>query len=123
MVFREEGVHECCGYVGKAKTMLVYHCILPYLLFLIYLCYIPPFCFLTTLPLFPSTEEAIHVVDLDLGLKQSLHRGLSITGLRKIYHQGSSESQVAVDGVTLDLYEGQVLALLGHNGAGKTTIM
>lgn len=68
-------------------------------------------------------KEAVHVVDLDLGLKQSLQKGLSITGLRKIYHQGDSESRVAVDGMTLDLYEGQVLALLGHNGAGKTTII
>ena len=62
------------------------------------------------------------MVDLDLGLKQSLRKGLSITGLRKIYQQGNG-SRVAVDGLTLDLYEGQVLALLGHNGAGKTTIM
>ncbi|MPC14328.1 ATP-binding cassette sub-family A member 1 [Portunus trituberculatus] len=68
-------------------------------------------------------KEAVHVVDLDLGLKQSLQKGLSISGLRKIYHQSDSESRVAVDGLTLDLYEGQVLALLGHNGAGKTTII
>ena len=27
----------------------------------------------------------------------------------------------AVDGVSLDMYEGQVFCLLGHNGAGKTT--
>ena len=29
----------------------------------------------------------------------------------------------AVDGVTVDLYPGEVVGLLGHNGAGKTTIM
>ncbi|KAG0712030.1 ATP-binding cassette sub-family A member 1 [Chionoecetes opilio] len=68
-------------------------------------------------------KEALHIVDLDLGLKQSLRKGLSISGLRKIYHQGDGGSRLAVDGVTLDLYEGQVLALLGHNGAGKTTII
>ncbi|XP_050698245.1 uncharacterized protein LOC126986309 isoform X2 [Eriocheir sinensis] len=68
-------------------------------------------------------KDAVHVVDLDLGLKQSLHKGLSITGLRKIYHNTGGGSRVAVDGVTLDLYEGQVTALLGHNGAGKTTII
>lgn len=29
--------------------------------------------------------------------------------------------KVAVDGVSLNMYEGQITALLGHNGAGKTT--
>ncbi|XP_071523722.1 LOW QUALITY PROTEIN: uncharacterized protein [Panulirus ornatus] len=67
-------------------------------------------------------EDAVHILDVDPGLKQSLKKGLSITGLRKIYkHQG--KSKVAVDSFNLELYEGQVLALLGHNGAGKTTII
>ena len=30
---------------------------------------------------------------------------------------------VAVEGTTMDLYEGQISALLGQNGAGKTTTM
>ena len=29
--------------------------------------------------------------------------------------------KVAVNGISLNMYEGQITALLGHNGAGKTT--
>ena len=29
--------------------------------------------------------------------------------------------KVAVDGINLKMYEGQITSLLGHNGAGKTT--
>ena len=31
--------------------------------------------------------------------------------------------KLAVNGVSLNMYEGQILALLGHNGAGKTTLL
>ncbi|CAM9298668.1 unnamed protein product, partial [Discosporangium mesarthrocarpum] len=32
-----------------------------------------------------------------------------------------SSGTVAVKGLDLDLYEGQISVLLGHNGAGKST--
>lgn len=44
---------------------------------------------------------------------------LKIRGLKKIYPDG----KLAVDNVSMTMYEGQIFALLGHNGAGKTTVI
>ena len=38
-------------------------------------------------------------------------------------YQKNDKKIVAVEGTTMDLYEGQISALLGQNGAGKTTSM
>uniref|UniRef100_A0A670ZUT2 P-type phospholipid transporter n=1 Tax=Pseudonaja textilis TaxID=8673 RepID=A0A670ZUT2_PSETE len=46
--------------------------------------------------------------------------GVSIKNLVKVYHDGK---KLAVDGLTLNFYEGQITSFLGHNGAGKTTTM
>eukprot|EP01087_Luapelamoeba_hula_P023615 TRINITY_DN8712_c0_g1_i4.p1 TRINITY_DN8712_c0_g1~~TRINITY_DN8712_c0_g1_i4.p1 ORF type:complete len:1796 (+),score=315.58 TRINITY_DN8712_c0_g1_i4:95-5482(+) len=42
---------------------------------------------------------------------------MSVQGLRKVYSNGV----VAVHNLDLNVYEGQITALLGHNGAGKST--
>ncbi|XP_041074940.1 phospholipid-transporting ATPase ABCA1-like [Polyodon spathula] len=49
-----------------------------------------------------------------------LELGVFIEDLVKIYRDGK---KVAVDGLTLGFYEGQITSFLGHNGAGKTTTM
>ncbi|KAM9265335.1 phospholipid-transporting ATPase ABCA7 [Morus bassanus] len=49
-----------------------------------------------------------------------LQPGVSIRNLVKVYH---NSSRVAVNGLSLDFYEGQITSFLGHNGAGKTTTM
>ncbi|KAJ8247643.1 hypothetical protein GJAV_G00248620 [Gymnothorax javanicus] len=49
-----------------------------------------------------------------------LQPGVFIQNLVKIYRQGN---KLAVDGLTLGFYEGQITSFLGHNGAGKTTTM
>ncbi|XP_030112804.4 phospholipid-transporting ATPase ABCA7 isoform X2 [Taeniopygia guttata] len=49
-----------------------------------------------------------------------LQPGVSIRNLVKVY---GSSSRAAVNGLSLDFYEGQITSFLGHNGAGKTTTM
>ena len=41
-------------------------------------------------------------------------KGIEISGLRKIFGK-----KTAVDGLSLQIFSGQITALLGHNGAGK----
>ena len=45
---------------------------------------------------------------------------LKISGLTKEFTTGKS-SLLAVNNLSLTMYKGQIFALLGHNGAGKTT--
>lgn len=48
--------------------------------------------------------------------------GISIQRLRKAFGSGKGR-KVAVENMTLNMFEGQITSLLGHNGAGKTTTM
>lgn len=49
-----------------------------------------------------------------------MNKVLSVVNLRKVY-QKKKQSFVAVDDVSFDLEEGEILGLLGPNGSGKTT--
>ena len=58
-----------------------------------------------------------HVVSKsDLGIETNLQPVIQLDGLTKRF-----KSNVALDGVSLDVPAGVVFALLGENGAGKTT--
>ena len=46
-----------------------------------------------------------------------------LTKLLTSHKEKEGRREVAVDRLSLNMYEGQITALLGHNGAGKTTIM
>uniref|UniRef100_H2YX25 ABC transporter domain-containing protein n=1 Tax=Ciona savignyi TaxID=51511 RepID=H2YX25_CIOSA len=65
----------------------------------------------------PSIKLETEPSHLKLGV--SMHN-LSKKKIHKIF---SSNGKVAVDGLSLNFYENQITAFLGHNGAGKTTTM
>lgn len=48
---------------------------------------------------------------------------VQVRGLRKVFpaKDSSSDDFVAVDSLYLNMYKGQILSLLGHNGAGEET--
>jgi len=47
---------------------------------------------------------------------------ISCRGLTKIYKMGESEVR-ALDGVDLDIHEGEFVAIIGSSGSGKSTLM
>ncbi|XP_046856235.1 phospholipid-transporting ATPase ABCA3-like [Xenia sp. Carnegie-2017] len=53
---------------------------------------------------------------------QGLDVGIDIKNLVKIY-DGVTGKKVAVDDVTLKIFEGQITVVFGHNGAGKSSLM
>ncbi|XP_065652510.1 phospholipid-transporting ATPase ABCA3 isoform X2 [Hydra vulgaris] len=51
---------------------------------------------------------------------EGLNPGISIRNLSKVF-KTENGTKVAVDDLSLNLYDGEITAFLGHNGAGKTT--
>ncbi|XP_071433900.1 phospholipid-transporting ATPase ABCA7 isoform X2 [Pithys albifrons albifrons] len=70
----------------------------------------------TLYPTNPLTAPQVLVEDPPAQLQP----GVSIRNLVKVY---GSNGRAAVNGLSLDFYEGQITSFLGHNGAGKTTTM
>ncbi|XP_037492924.1 ABC transporter A family member 1 isoform X1 [Jatropha curcas] len=67
-----------------------------------------------------TVEPAIEAISLDMKQQELDNRCIQIRNLHKVY-ASKRGSCAAVNSLQLTLYENQTLALLGHNGAGKST--
>jgi ATP-binding cassette subfamily A (ABC1) protein 3 len=66
-----------------------------------------------------SAPDGIIAEEVSSALKEQTKQGknIELRGLRKVFR----DKTITVDGLNLPLYNGQVTALLGHNGAGTYT--
>ena len=67
---------------------------------------------------YQEIDQNYEPVGVELRLQKSHGRTVEIRGLRKVF-----DDIPAVDDLNVDMYSGQIFALLGHNGAGKTTMI
>ena len=48
---------------------------------------------------------------------------LTLQGITKIFNQGTQDEKRALDGLSLDVKDGDFITIIGSNGAGKTTLL
>lgn len=75
-------------------------------------------------PVIQLREVSLHIPvisDQSRSLKASLIR--SVTGGRLLRSRGGSAEVLALDSVSLSIAHGERVALIGHNGAGKSTFL
>ena len=70
-------------------------------------------------PLYHEEDPNMEPVDEALKLQDQNGESLIIRDIRKVY----SNKKVAVNNVSMTMYKGQIFSLLGHNGAGKTSLI
>ncbi|XP_045038372.2 ATP-binding cassette sub-family A member 9 isoform X2 [Desmodus rotundus] len=67
----------------------------------------------------PSSNDSFELMSPEFHGKEAIR----IKNLKREYNKGKHEKVEALKGLVLDVYEGQITALLGHSGAGKTTLL
>ncbi|KAL5708093.1 Phospholipid-transporting ATPase abca1 [Ranunculus cassubicifolius] len=65
-------------------------------------------------------QPAFEAISLDMKQQELDRRCIQVRNLHKVYNTRKGKF-CAVNSLQLTLYENQILALLGHNGAGKST--
>ena len=58
----------------------------------------------------------------DSRVLEEVSNGIPNLQIENISYQYEGQSSYALENVTLDIYEGEWLAIVGHNGSGKSTI-
>ncbi|XP_073463268.1 ATP-binding cassette sub-family A member 10-like [Aquarana catesbeiana] len=66
----------------------------------------------------PDSEDYVEKIPAELLGKEAIRT----FNIKKMY-SGKDDKTEALRGLDLDVYEGQITALLGHSGAGKTTLL
>ncbi len=48
---------------------------------------------------------------------------IQVRGLRHVYSPGLPDEQLALDNIDFDIYDGETVAIIGHTGSGKSTLV
>ena len=48
---------------------------------------------------------------------------IEVRNLSHVYSPGMPDEQVALDNVNFDIYDGEIVAIIGHTGSGKSTLL
>ena len=48
---------------------------------------------------------------------------IQVRNLTHIYSKGMPDEQLALDNINFDIYDGEIVGVIGHTGSGKSTLL